>query len=60
MNRATPELTDMRHTKVCYSKERYCGQTSQHVIRNFGDGEIVVQHSHAPCTYADTYAISCP
>ena len=58
MNRATPELTDMRHTKVCYSKERYCGQTSQHVIRNFGDGEIVVQHSHAPCTYADQLSVT--
>ena len=58
MNRATPKLTDIRHTKVCYSKERYCGHTSQHVIRNFGNGEIVVQHCHAPCTYADRLSVS--
>ena len=52
MNRAAPELTDMRHTKVCYSKERFCAHTSQYVIGNFGNGEIVVMHAHAPCTYA--------
>ena len=53
MSRATPELTDMRHSKVCHSKETYCAHASQYLIRNFGNGEIVVMHCHAPCTYAD-------
>ena len=58
MIRATPELTDIRHTKVCYSKERYCAHTSQYVIGNFGNGEIVVMHAHAPCTYADRLSVT--
>ena len=58
MDRSTPELTDMRHTRVCYSKERFCAHTSQYVIGNFGNGEIVVQHCHAPCTYADRLSVS--
>ena len=53
MNHSSPELADVTHTKVCYSKETYCAHVSQHVIRNFGDGEIAVMHCHAPCTYAD-------
>ena len=57
MKLATPELTDMRHTRVCYSKERFCAHTSQYVIRNFGNGEIVVMHCHAPCTYADRLSL---
>ena len=51
MNRATPELTDIHHTKVCYSKDRYCGHPRQSGIFNYGNGEIAVLHSHAPSRY---------
>ena len=51
MNRATPELTDMRHIKLCYSKDRYCGHPRQSGIFNYGNGEIAVLHSHAPSRY---------
>ena len=58
MNRIAPELTDIHHTRVCYSKERFCAHTSQYVIGNFGNGEIVVMHAHAPCTYADRLSLN--
>ena len=51
MNRATPELTEMRQTKLCYSKETYCGHPRQSGIFNYGNGEIAVLHSHAPSRY---------
>ena len=51
MNRATPELTDMHHIKLCYSKQRYCGHPCQSGIFNYGNGEIAVLHSHAPSRY---------
>ena len=51
MNRVTPELTDMRHIKLCYSKDRYCGHPHQSGIFNYGNGEIAVLHSHASSRY---------
>ena len=51
MTRSTPKLTDLCHIKVCYSKETYCGHISQGGIYNFGNGEIAMIHTHAPCTY---------
>ena len=51
MTRYSPKLLDLRHTKVCYSKETYCGHISQGGIYNFGNGEIAMIHTHAPCTY---------
>ena len=51
MNRITPELAEMHHTKVCYSKDRYCGHPRQSGIFNYGNGEIAVLHSHAPSGY---------
>ena len=52
MNRTTPPVTDVRHIKLCYSKDRYCGHPRQSPVRNFGNGEIAVAHFHAPATYA--------
>ena len=49
--RASPVLTDVRHTKLCYSKERYCGHPRQSGIFNYGNGELAVLHSHAPSRY---------
>ena len=51
MNRATSELTDIHHIKLCYSKDRYCGHPRQSGIFNYGNGEIAVLHSHAPSGY---------
>ncbi len=51
MNRITPELTDVHHIKLCYSKDTYCGHPRQCPIYNYGNGEIVVIHHHAPATY---------
>ena len=51
MQRASPVLTGVRHTKLCYSKERYCGHPRQSGIFNYGNGELAVLHSHAPSRY---------
>ena len=41
MNRITPELTDVHHIKLCYSKDTYCGHPRQSGIFNYGNGEVV-------------------
>ena len=51
MKRDVPELTDIHHIKLCYSKDRYCGHPRQCGIYNFGNGEIAVLHHHAQSTY---------
>jgi hypothetical protein len=58
MNRTTPELTDVHHIKLCYSKDTYCGHPRQSGIFNYGSGEIVVLHAHAPCRYKDQDDVS--
>ena len=51
MKRAAPALSDVRYTRLCYSKERYCGHPRQSGIFNYGNGELAVLHSHAPSRY---------
>ena len=51
MNHTTPELTEVHHIKLCYSNDTYCGHPRQSGIFNYGNGEIVVLHSHAPSPY---------
>ena len=51
MSRATPSLKDVRHIKLCYSQTTYCGHPRQSGIFNYGNGEMVVMHAHAPSTY---------
>ena len=34
MNRTAPELAEMHHIKLCYSKDRYCGHPRQSGIYN--------------------------
>ena len=51
MQRAVPTLTDIRHSKLCYSQDRMCAHPRQCPIHNYGDGQITVIHHHAPCTY---------
>ena len=51
MVRAVPTLTDIHHSKLCYSKDRYCGHPRQCGIYNFGNGEIAVMHHRARSTY---------
>ena len=41
----------VRHIKVCYSKHTYCGHPRQTGIFNYGGGELLVGHSHAPSRY---------
>ena len=38
-------------SKLCYSKDRYCGHPCQCGIHNFGNGEIAVLHHHADSSY---------
>ena len=58
MDRTTPELTEVHHIKLCYSKDTYCGHPRQSGIFNYGNGEIVVLHSHAPSRYQDQDDVS--
>ena len=51
MKRPAPVLTDVRHIKVCYSKHTYCGHPRQTGIFNYGNGELLLGHSHAPSRY---------
>ena len=51
MDRAVLTLTDIHHSKLCYSKDRYCGHPRQCGIHNFGNGEIAVLHHHAQAAY---------
>ena len=51
MKRPAPVLSDVRHTKLCYSKHTYCGHPRQTGIFNYGNGELLVGHSHAPSRY---------
>jgi len=44
-------IGDVRHIKVCYSKNTFCGWPRQCGIANFGNGEIVLLHHHAPSSY---------
>lgn len=54
----TPELRDVRHIKVCYSKQTYCGHPSQAGLHNFGGGEIAMMHNHANCAYGEEEDVS--
>ena len=46
--RAVPRIADLRHTRLCYRQDHYCGHPRQLPFRNYGNGEIVVGHYHAP------------
>lgn len=45
------QIKDIHHIKLCGDKTTYCGHPRQGGIYNFGNGEIVVIHNHAPCEY---------
>ena len=49
--RAVPSIADLRHTRLCYRQDHYCGHPRQLPFRNYGNGEIVVGHYHAPSRY---------
>ena len=44
-------LKNVRHIKLCGSKQTYCGHPRQCGIYNFGGGKIAVVHHHAPSQY---------
>ena len=58
MERQALELRDVHHTKVCYSRQTYCGHPSQAGLHNFGNGEIAMIHNHAVCAYGDEEDVS--
>ena len=58
MNRIAPDLADIRHIKLCYSKGHYCGHPRMSGIYNYGNGELAVLHSHAPCNYQEPNDVS--
>ena len=58
MKRPAPELREVHHMKVCYSKQTYCGHPSQSGLHNFGNGEIALMHNHAICAYGDEEDVS--
>ncbi|MGH2355218.1 MAG: hypothetical protein ACRDJN_26715, partial [Chloroflexota bacterium] len=51
MRQAAPGLTEIHHVKICYSTDTYCGHPRQSGIFTYGNGELAVLHSHAPCRY---------
>jgi hypothetical protein len=38
MNRATPELKDVHHSRLWYGKDTFCGHPRQGGIFNYGSG----------------------
>ena len=45
------ELEDVRHVKIAYSKDAYCGHPRAGALYSFGDGELAVVYNRAPCAY---------
>lgn len=58
MSRPAPDLAELHHIRLCYSKDHYCGHPRQSGIFNFGAGELAVLHSHAPCAYREPADVS--
>ena len=52
IRRAVPCIADLRHTRLCYRQDHYCGHPRQLSFRNYGNGETVVGHYHASSRYA--------
>ena len=51
-------ISRVQHVVVCSSKSTFCAWPRQCGIANFGHGEIVVLHHHAPSAYRDIADIS--
>lgn len=49
--RSSSGVTAVEHIKLHGDRTTYCGHPRQCGIFNFGHGEIVVGHNHAPCAY---------
>jgi hypothetical protein len=45
------ELLDVRHVKIAYSKDAYCGHPRAGAVYSFGNGELAVIYNRAPCAY---------
>jgi BNR repeat-like domain len=48
---ARQAISDVEHIKLHGDPNTYCGHPRQCGLFNFGRGEIVVMHNHAPCLY---------
>ena len=46
-------ISDVHHKVICGGKHLYCGHPWTFGIRDFGGGEIVIAHFHAPCAYRE-------
>jgi BNR repeat-like domain len=44
-------ITAIEHLKLHGDRTTYCGHPRQCGLFNFGNGEIIVLHNHAPCAY---------
>lgn len=58
MSGPVPVLSDVCHIKLCYSRTTYCGHPRQTGIFNYGNGELLVGHSHAPSNYQVDHDVS--
>ena len=48
-----PYVYDLNHCTIHYNKRWYCAHPRMVTFKDFGDGEIVVGHNHAVCTYRE-------
>ena len=44
-------ISGIEHLKLHGDRTAYCGHPRQCGLFNFGKGELVVLHNHAPCGY---------
>lgn len=54
MPASPPQLQDLQHMRLCYSRERYCGHPRQGGLLHFNGDEIAVLHHHAPSAYHES------
>ncbi len=47
------KISDVRHTVICGGRNLFCGHPWIFGVHNFGGGEIVITHFHAPCAYRE-------
>jgi|APSaa5957512622_1039677.scaffolds.fasta_scaffold19014_2 hypothetical protein len=47
-----PQIRHLEHGILHRGENWYCGHPRQVLFTQFGDGELVVGHNHAPCIYS--------
>lgn len=46
-----PTISGVEHTVIHYDKNTYCGHPREVLFQDFGGGEFLLGHFHAPCRY---------